>query len=535
MHIALIHGYLLKGTGSNLYVHNLAREFCRMGHSVTLCCQEAHPEQYDFIGSFYKLSAHNDSWICEFMRNTNYAGECNCYRPDLGGLLPVYVYDDYPGFIVKEYTDLGQEEIENYLQRNSQALQTIFRQDPPDLIISNHTIMQSVYTARACHQLKLASSHFMVVHGSALNFSVRKSLLLKEYALEGLGSVDKLIFLSEHSQREFVDFFAEGSSFRGSMHLIPGGVDMDLFRPLQAGEDRLQRLHKLYEIANDDSRLSGTQQNEPWTIKHSVMKQIQEHIDEAEALIIYYGKYLWTKGIQLLIAAAPLIWAKNPGAVFLIVGAGEFQPYLERMIDGLANGDREPFEALLKAMNQMAPDISQNPALYGGSLMEALQDEKYSEAYFRAGKRAHKQIILTGFMPHEWLSHLVACSDVAVAPSIFPEAFGLVAVEALASGIIPVQTNHSAFREIIDIYVKEFKADLWPRELKALYLNENTVINMASNINHLLDYYQHLSPPQRLGIRQRARKIAEENYSWSQVGKSLVQLCWEEKEITKSQ
>ena len=47
MRILLWHGYLLGGTGSNVYTRALAREWSNSGHDVTVVCQERHPERYD--------------------------------------------------------------------------------------------------------------------------------------------------------------------------------------------------------------------------------------------------------------------------------------------------------------------------------------------------------------------------------------------------------------------------------------------------------------------------------------------------------
>src|SRR6266403_331534 len=51
MRILLWHGYLLGGTGSNVYTRALAREWSLAGHDVTVVCQERHPEQYDLGGA----------------------------------------------------------------------------------------------------------------------------------------------------------------------------------------------------------------------------------------------------------------------------------------------------------------------------------------------------------------------------------------------------------------------------------------------------------------------------------------------------
>ena len=44
MRILIWHGYLLDGTGSNVYTRALARASSRAGHHVVVVCQEPHPE-----------------------------------------------------------------------------------------------------------------------------------------------------------------------------------------------------------------------------------------------------------------------------------------------------------------------------------------------------------------------------------------------------------------------------------------------------------------------------------------------------------
>ena len=70
--ILLWHGYLLGGTGSNVYTRALAREWSRAGHDVVVVCQEPHPERYDLGGA-------------------------KVFRPNIGGLIPVFVLDRYEG------------------------------------------------------------------------------------------------------------------------------------------------------------------------------------------------------------------------------------------------------------------------------------------------------------------------------------------------------------------------------------------------------------------------------------------------------
>ena len=90
MKILLWHGYLLGGTGSNVYTRALAREWTRAGHEVTVFSQEPEPELYDLGGA-------------------------RTVRPDVGGLLPVFVLDRYEGYEVQRLPDAPRARVERWV------------------------------------------------------------------------------------------------------------------------------------------------------------------------------------------------------------------------------------------------------------------------------------------------------------------------------------------------------------------------------------------------------------------------------------
>jgi hypothetical protein len=51
LRILIFHGYLLHGTGSNVYNALLAGALARAGHEVHLVCQERRPEAIDAVGA----------------------------------------------------------------------------------------------------------------------------------------------------------------------------------------------------------------------------------------------------------------------------------------------------------------------------------------------------------------------------------------------------------------------------------------------------------------------------------------------------
>ncbi len=78
MRILLWHGYLLEGTGSNVYTREVARAWGRAGHDVVVFCQERNPSRFDLGGA-------------------------EVVRPELpDGLLPVFVLDRYEGLEARE-------------------------------------------------------------------------------------------------------------------------------------------------------------------------------------------------------------------------------------------------------------------------------------------------------------------------------------------------------------------------------------------------------------------------------------------------
>ena len=68
--------------------------------------------------------------------------------------------------------------------------------------------------------------------------------------------------------------------------------------------------------------------------------------------------------------------------------------------------------------------------------------------------------LFTGPLEHRHLVHLLALADTAVAPSIFPEAFGMVAAEAAAAGCPPIVANHSGLAEIASGLEEHYPPDI---------------------------------------------------------------------------
>lgn len=114
-----------------------------------------------------------------------------------------------------------------------------------------------------------------------------------------------------------------------------------------------------------------------------------------EKIVMYVGRFVREKGIQLLLNAASTILAKEPNTKFVIVGGG----------------NRERFEKFVR--------------WYG------LQEK----------------VLFTGFMANRSLHQLYRCADVAVFPSLY-EPFGIVALEGMAAGASVVTSDAGGLKEV---------------------------------------------------------------------------------------
>jgi len=556
MIIAVVHGYLLRGTGSNLYVSNLCRTFCQQGHQVLLFSQEEETAAFDFISSDEIFEAENRETTVNFKQNTNYPGSCKHYRPNLAGMLPVYVYDHYPGFEVKEFTTLDEKAIESYIGKNCTALETVFGQISPDYVISQHTIMQPVYASRALSGNHIRNTkHLVTVHGSALNFSVRKSDLLRQYALEGVNSADGLVFVSSHSRDDFINYFSDIASLEEKCHVIFAGVNTGLFQPLKNREEKQVKADELQKVivkkvadkkggksskrkAEFKDRLKSAEnvtalnkliaaaqdQSDIWAPDQDAADNLAG-IDWAnEKIVLYYGKYLWTKGIHLLMTAMPLVMEHHPNTRLILVGFGAAREYLEALVGLLDQGRIKLLLEMLEKQDFLNEDKTNHDLYYDG-ISRLLSDEPLADRYRKACKdKIAQQVIFTGIMDHEQLRLLIPCADVVVAPSIFPESFGLVGVEALACGVLPLQTYHSGFADVVDIYENSLQDFFSAAGIKHLDLDENLISGLAGNINAVLTYLEGIPEDEKAKLALRAHRLAEEHFSWDNIAKHYLKL-----------
>ena len=128
MRILIFHGYLLRGTGSNIYNNNLAQALAGLGHEVHLLCQDRQAGDFGWVDAVGDWE--DGELIVEDLRETPGEGSVTIYRPDIGSILPVYVEDPYEGFDARAYPRLDEEQVEHYISANVAAVH-----DVPGLVV----------------------------------------------------------------------------------------------------------------------------------------------------------------------------------------------------------------------------------------------------------------------------------------------------------------------------------------------------------------------------------------------------------------
>jgi glycosyltransferase involved in cell wall biosynthesis len=183
-------------------------------------------------------------------------------------------------------------------------------------------------------------------------------------------------------------------------------------------------------------------------------ERLEHFFASDEATVVYFGKLLRNKGVHVLFEAL-----RDVPARALVVGFGDY---------------REELEALAPA----------------GTLF-------------------------TGALEHRHLVHVLPLCDVAVVPSIFPEAFGMVAAEAAAAGCPPIVARHSGLAEV----AAGLEAEYAPEHASLASFRTGDAADLAAKLNALLA----LPAEERRALGDAARRTAVERWSWESVARRLLE------------
>jgi glycosyltransferase involved in cell wall biosynthesis len=127
---------------------------------------------------------------------------------------------------------------------------------------------------------------------------------------------------------------------------------------------------------------------------------------------------------------------------------------------------------------------------------------------------APERTLFTGPLEHRHLAQLLPLCDVAVVPSIFPEAFGMVAAEAAAAGVPPLVARHSGLAEVAE----GLEAAYPPERAPLTSFTNGDVAELRDKLAALLA----LPEEERARLSEAARRAVVERWSWTSVAERLL-------------
>lgn len=419
MKILLWHGYLLAGTGSNVYTRSLARAWGRLGHEVIVFCQDAHPDRYDLAGA-------------------------RVVRPPIGPVIPVFVVDGYEDMEARRIQDLDEATLERVVEANAAALRSCL---PADLVVTNHLLLGGPVGAA------VGVPYVVKAHGSELEFSMRGNPALCDWAQATLEPSEAILAGTQHIRSVIEEVLGPGP-WMDKVHTVPPGVDVEEFRPRARAE----------AVAGLVAECRLDLPNPPGAHNHRLPDEgnaarLETFLAGDEPTVVFVGRISREKGAHVLVEAL-----ERTGQRCVMVGWGDIREELEARVD---------------------------PG----------------------------RILFTGPMEHRHLVHLFALGDVAVTPSTFPEAFGMVAAEAAACGAPPLVARHSGLAEVAEGLESEY-----PERLRHLASFENgDVAQLASRLEEICA----LAPADHDELRAAARRAAVRLWSWEGIASLILSRGWE--------
>lgn len=493
----------MRGTGSNVYNASVARALARLGHDVHLFCQDREAASLgwvDRVGSWERGSLELEE---AGGRGSPGSGSITAYLPDIGGLLPVYVEDRYAGFRVKPFPALSETELQSYVEANVGAVREVEALiGGADAALANHLIIGPLILARA--GLRFAAK----VHGSALSYTVKPHPRFLPLAREGLAAAEAVLVGSRHTAVSLWETVRDVTVERKT-RLGPPGVDLDEFAPLPAGIASVTALEELAGRleAAPDAVASGDSFDRDTS---EAAAAIRAYSASSGPRVLFVGKLIVSKGCDLLLAAWPLVRAEIPDASLLMAGFGAYRGPLEDLWAAICAADLDAARGIAE----------RGWALEGGEqaplriLSEFLADPP--DAWLRAASEAAQSVSFCGRLEHSEVAEVVRASEAMVVPSTFPEAFGMVAAEAAATGALPVCADHSGLAEVAAELDRALPASA--RGLTAFPLGPGAVDEIAARLVAWLRLPAAEQAVSRVALRETVSRL----WSWEGVARGVI-------------
>lgn len=528
MKIGLFHGYNLGGSGSNEYTRYLAKALIAQGTEVHLICREPEAKALGFVDTAIRYDVQGNAKTL-FDESTASDNKSLCYLHELpdASVLPVYVTDKQRHGVVKSFTNLTDEELQEYHDVSCRALKTVLSNHTLDLLHCNHVTYQPQIAEQVCAE---TNTPFIIYpHGSAIEYTVKTDDRYYNKVRESIQLTDGLIIGNNEVKQRIVDLYPELTSEINQKSQIVGvGVDTSLFTSCPADE-RQSSLDKLIALKPGggknkalteelEAKLDAGDINAVTEYRDSYVQKLAdeditsklEKLDLNSPVMLFVGAFTAGKGIQGLLCAMCSALRQQPDLQLVIVGAGAYRETLEGLVHLLSTRNLPMLKSL--ASQGFDLDFSDNTGAWEDVEYYL---ENHSDELLGSSDRLKNNVHFVGRLNHDQLKYLFPVVDLAVFPSVVPEAYPLVLMESLSNGVLPMVSYFSGFTDGIDEL-----DDVIPEDLLSLMRipmsNEQRISVMAENLNSIL------SSESFREIKPKLREVACARYDWNLRAQQMV-------------
>lgn len=226
--------------------------------------------------------------------------------------------------------------------------------------------------------------------------------------------------------------------------------------------------------------------------------------------MVFVGKLIVSKGVDLLIAAWPLVRAQHRDVKLEIAGYGEYEQGLRRLLAALGSGDLEDAREVAKLGRGLEGGSAEPLSILSAFLADP------PDGYLDAAKGISDSIEFIGRLEHDEVAELLPEAEALVMPSTFPEAFGMVAAEAAACGVLPVSAGHSGMLEVSRELAETLPSDA--AELVSFPVEEGAVEAIADRLNGWFELPEDKRADARAALVETSRRL----WSWEGVARGVL-------------
>ncbi|MFH1416241.1 MAG: glycosyltransferase family 4 protein [Elusimicrobiota bacterium] len=269
MNILLVNHFPLEGSGSGIYMQNIARELTEMGHCVmTITPEHAEPAGYPFTT---KALIFKDD-------NRDNGSELDFNFP---------CFTTHP-VSSNTFYSLSDAQIKNYVDIYRNKIKEGANEIDADIIHCGH-----IWVAPYC-AAGTGIPYVITCHGTDL-MGFKKDPRYRNMALAAFEKADRIIAISRHIQEEVIEVFGPPAE---KTELIYNGLNDGVFNMHPVDRKRLLSEFSVPEYGN---------------------------------LIVFVGKMTWFKGVDTLLRAAALYEKKLDSAGTLVIGQGELMEDMQAL------------------------------------------------------------------------------------------------------------------------------------------------------------------------------------------------------------